>query len=140
LIPVIENKINYLIKVKLLSLLELDFLNEALNTVISSKTTLKYSYVFGFYIDPKSSQKNLFEFSQSFLEKNANKLHQLLEETSINEIISEENFELSNNLLIDFKNKIVNLNYATAKYRKNLLDDIENTMMIISYCILNKII
>jgi ariadne-1 len=126
--PKLENLIDSMINVKSLPLSELEFIKETLNTVIYSKRTLKYTYIFGFYLKD-GNEKKLFEYSQSFLERNADNLHQMIEQDTLLKIISEENYDAFTKKFLDFKNTIVNLGYATMKYQKNLLNEIETTMM-----------
>lgn len=126
--PALTNIIDTLINIKLLPLSELQFLNKSLETVINAKRTLKYTYIFGFYLKD-GNEKKLFEYSQAFLERNADNLHQLIEQDSLNKMVSEENYETFNRQFIDFKNTLVNLCFATVKYQKNLLNEIETTML-----------
>jgi ariadne-1 len=124
----LEINMNNLIHIKLMPLSEINFLAEALDTVIYSKKTLKSTYVFGYYLKD-GNEKQLFEYSQAFLERNADNLHQLIEQDSLTKILAEENFEAFNKKFTEFKNTIVNLCFATLKYQKNLLNEIETTMM-----------
>jgi ariadne-1 len=57
---------------------ELNFLSEALEEVIKCRKVLKWTYVFGYYIE-NGKEKNLFEFLQEKLEENCDKLHELIE-------------------------------------------------------------
>jgi len=126
--PNIISIIDSIMNIKSLPLSELEFLKEALNTVIKSKRTLKNTYVFGFYLKD-GNEKKLFEYSQSFLERNSDNLHQLIEQDTLLRIISEESYSSFTRKFTDFKNTIVNLCYATMKYQNNLLNEIENTML-----------
>lgn len=128
LYPKLDTLIDSMINIKLLPLAELEFLKEALRTVISAKRTLKYTYIFGYYLKD-GNEKKLFEYSQSFLERNADNLHQLIEQDSLMKIIAEENFEQFNKQFTDFKNNVVNLCFATTKYQKNLMNEIETSMI-----------
>lgn len=128
LIPAIEIIQKKLMTNKGLPLSELNFLKEALQTVISSKRTLKNSYVFGYYLKD-GNEKKLFEYSQSFLERNSDNLHMLIEGDSLKKIIDEESFDSFQKKFIEYKNNIVNLCQATTTYQKNLMNDIETNMM-----------
>ena len=73
-----------------------------------------------------NKKKDLFEFSQGLLQRNAELLHQNFIEGYINDIISiqdEVEFKIQFN---EFKNRVLNLKNATDKYREGCLDDIEN--------------
>ena len=126
--PAIEIIQKKLMTNKGLPLSELNFLKEALQTVISSKRTLKNSYVFGYYLKD-GNEKKLFEYSQSFLERNSDNLHMLIEGDSLKKIIDEESFDSFQKKFIEYKNNIVNLCQATTTYQKNLMNDIETNMM-----------
>lgn len=126
--PKLETIIDSVMSIKMLPLSELEFLRDALRTVISAKRTLKYTYIFGYYLKD-GNEKKLFEYSQSFLERNSDNLHQMIEQDSMGKIVAEENYEAFNRKFIEFKNTIVNLCFATTKYQKNLVNEIEGTMM-----------
>jgi ariadne-1 len=128
LMPTLENMIHKLMSNKGLPLSELNFLKEALQTVISSKRTLKNSYVFGYYLKD-GNEKKLFEYSQSFLERNSDNLHMLIEGESLKNIISQDNYDAFQKNFIEYKNKIINLCQATTTYQNNLMNDIEINMM-----------
>ena len=87
-------------------------------TVIKGKRCLKNTY------DNKA--KEFFEFSQGLLERNADNLHQLIEQDSLLNIIQNDEYSAWNKMFIKFKNKVINLTTATLKYMTNLLNEIEN--------------
>lgn len=124
LLPKLEELILNITKIKLLPLAELEFILQALQTVILGKRTLKYTYIFGYYLKD-GHQKKLFEFSQGYLERNSDQLHQMIEQDSLRNIVSEENYDIFTKNFSDFKNSIINLTQATIKYQNNLLNDIE---------------
>jgi hypothetical protein len=53
----------------------------------------------------------------------------MIEQDSLLKIVAEENYESFNKKFTEFKNTIVNLGFATTKYKKNLVNEIESTMM-----------
>eukprot|EP00347_Sterkiella_histriomuscorum_P000523 403375525 len=57
---------------------ELEFLNKAISEVLRCSQVLKYTYVYGFFIQNLKEQC-LFQFMQQNLEKNCNYLHELIE-------------------------------------------------------------
>ena len=75
-----------IVTVKNIPLNDLKFLSDALNTVIKGKRCLEYTYIFGFYMKD-NNKKPMFEFSQAYLERNADCLHQCLIGVIINDLI-----------------------------------------------------
>ena len=57
---------------------ELEFLQNAANSMVEIRRVLKYSYMYGYYLDDQKV-KELYEHLQGRLEENAEHLHQLLE-------------------------------------------------------------
>ncbi|EFA78711.1 ubiquitin-protein ligase [Heterostelium album PN500] len=58
--------------------IDVKFIESSTETLIQCRRTLKYTYVFGFYL-PEGAEKNLFEYLQSDLERTTEKLSGLLE-------------------------------------------------------------
>ena len=128
----LRNSICYYIEVlnqtKNLPLSELYFLNDAIESMIKSRKFLKYTYVFGFYM-LELKEKKFFEHRQSLLESNTDRLHELLENETITNIMAIYNFKEFLDEFTNFKNIIINLSAATDKYLTNLMTEIENGMM-----------
>ena len=59
--PVIKTKIELLHDIKKYPLNELEFLVEAINEVIRCRQVLKYTYVYGYYLN-NTKKQSLFEF------------------------------------------------------------------------------
>ena len=76
--PIIRTKIELLHSVKKYPMNELEFLEEAINEVVRCRQVLKYTYVYGYYLNNPKEQ-SLFEFLQENLEKNCDTLHELIE-------------------------------------------------------------
>ncbi|CAE7781353.1 putative E3 ubiquitin-protein ligase ARI5 [Symbiodinium microadriaticum] len=74
----IEGKVQKLHDDHGFEIIELQFLYDALRQVRACRRVLKWTYVYGYYLDD-SSEKNLFEFLQKDLEKNTDCLHEMLE-------------------------------------------------------------
>lgn len=123
--PNLIDKIGLLSTIKGIPRSELKFIDDAFQAVVKGKSCLKNTYIFGYYLKDNKSKK-LFEFNQGFLEKNADNLHQLIEQEEINYILQRDEFELWNKMFKNFRNKVVNLTNATVKYQGNLLLEIEN--------------
>lgn len=124
----LEEKLSLMIAIKNIPLNDLKFISEALNTIIKGKRTLEYTYIFGFYMKDDKN-KSMFEFSQSYLERYADNLHQCLIGDIFNQLIQTENYEIFSQMFNEFKNKVLNLFSATNKYNENLLIEIENNYM-----------
>lgn len=117
---------------------DLVFLREATESIVKSRRLLKYSYVFGFYLSNKK-EKDLFEHNQSLLEKNVNKLHELLENDTMNNIMALNDFDDFNHEFKVFRNSIIDLFTATNKFVTNLLTSIENNMLhLVDYSKMNQ--
>ena len=124
----IEEKISLLIEIKNLSVIETQFIGEAINTVINGKTLLKNTYAFGYYMKD-NEKKDYFEHEQGILLYWTEELHRLLIDEHLNLIIQEENFSRYNDLLNNYKNTINNIISSIQKYSKGLIDDIENNFI-----------
>lgn len=137
LIPKIEEYKELLSADKNVPFLELQFLNEAINTVIDCRRMLKNSYVFGYYLK-QCKEIALYEHLQSLLDSNTDRLHEMLEKNEIPDLISTTNIEEFNALFMGFRNKLINLMASIQTYKSNLLNDIENKMInLINYVALN---
>ena len=121
----LDEKLSIIVSIKNYPLNDLKFISDALNTVIKGKRSLEYTYIFGFYMKDDNN-KSMFEFSQSYLERNADNLHQCLIGNSINELIQTDNYEEFTREFSEYRNRVLNLLNATNKYQENLLFEIEN--------------
>ena len=124
----IEEKVSLLIEIKNLSVIETQFIGEAVNTVINGKTLLKNTYAFGYYMKD-TQKKDYFEHEQGILQYWTEELHRLLIDEHLNLIIQEENFTRYTDLLTNYKNTINNIISSIQKYSKGLIDDIENNFI-----------
>ena len=119
--PVIKTKIMLLHEIKSYPPAELEFLEEAIIEVIKCRQVLKYSYVYGYYLNNQKEQ-NLFQFMQENLEKNCDQLHELIEKPldpflDVN-IIDRKDF-------YHFKSELVNYYQVTKKFYENLLEGVD---------------
>jgi len=62
-----------------MSWIDVQFLKEALEMLIDCRRVLKYTYVFGFYLNDATAKKELFEHHQEQLEKFTEQLSELTE-------------------------------------------------------------
>merc|ERR1712194_555400 len=60
-------------------IIELQFLYDALRQVWACRRVLKWSYVYGYYIEEAGPGTNLFEHLQKNLEEKTDQLHEMLE-------------------------------------------------------------
>ena len=124
----LEIKLSLIVTVKNIPLNDLKFLSDALNTVIKGKRCLEYTYIFGFYMKD-NNKKPMFEFSQAYLERNADCLHQCLIGDIINDLLQIEIYDDFTKQFNDYRNRVLNLVNATNKYQSNLLMEIENNYL-----------
>uniref|UniRef100_A0A1I8AQX1 RBR-type E3 ubiquitin transferase n=1 Tax=Steinernema glaseri TaxID=37863 RepID=A0A1I8AQX1_9BILA len=94
------------------SLLDLDFLNKSVDSLLKCRTTLMYTYPFAFFLKD-NSQKAIFEDNQIDLEKAVEELNGYLEK---------ENLECEN--LTKLRQNIVNLSAYLEKRRTALLEHV----------------
>lgn len=121
----LEEKISFLLTLKQIPLIETQFLETALNAVIRSKSVLKNTYIFGYYMKDDNA-KTFFEFSQGLLERNADELNFYLEKGDLNTIIESDTYTVWNQMLTSFRSRVMNLAEVTLKYMDNLCKEIEN--------------
>ena len=116
----------------------MQFLTDAINTVIDCRRMLKNTYVFGYYLK-KCKEIALFEHNQSLLDSNTDRLHEMLEQESIPNLFALSQVSDFNIAFMSFRNKVINLMSSMQTYKTNLLDEIENKMInLINYNALNK--
>jgi ariadne-1 len=115
-------------QIKMIPYEELHFLDNAVDTITNSRRTLKYTYVFGFYMK-KCQEKSLFEHNQYLLDRDTDILHGLMEGDCIKKILQLENYEEFTKTFVDFKNRIINLVSTINNYKEKLLCEIENKML-----------
>jgi len=60
-------------------IVELQFLFDALRQVRMCRRVLKWTYVYGYYLEEPGPEKNLFEHLQKSLEEKTDRLHEMLE-------------------------------------------------------------
>merc|ERR1712137_709766 len=62
-----------------IEIIELQFLYDALRQVCACRRVLKWTYVYGYYLEEAGPEKNLFEHLQKNLEEKTDCLHEMLE-------------------------------------------------------------
>ena len=96
---------------------ELQFLLDSGEFLIQARKNLKYTYVYGFFLDGEKQQKekDLFEFNQAYFESNCEKLHELLEKKGVEEFFDNSKREF----FYKYKQELIDITQATKKV-KNL--------------------
>jgi ariadne-1 len=113
---------------KLIPYEEVLFLDNACETIIHGRRTLKYTYVFGYYMIT-CGEKTLFEYNQFLLDRDTDKLHGMMEGEMSKKILELENYEEFNKSFMEFKNNVINLLSTINNYKEKLLSEIENKMI-----------
>ena len=124
----IGEKINILVTLKNLPIVETQFIVDALETVKNGKSLLKNTYIFGYYMKD-NDKKDYFEHKQGILQYWTEELHRNLLNNKLSEIIKEDNFQNFSLTLKDYKNTLNNIVSSIQKYSKSLIDDIENNFI-----------
>merc|ERR1719225_2600651 len=75
----IEGKVQTLHDSYGFEIIELQFLYDALRQVRACRRVLKWTYVYGYYLEETGPEKNLFEHLQKNLEEKTDYLHEMLE-------------------------------------------------------------
>ena len=71
------------------SWVDVEYIQKAVNTLIECRGNLKYTYVYGYYLED-GQEKNLFEYLQEDLERVTEKLSDILENTPVERFNREE--------------------------------------------------
>jgi ariadne-1 len=109
------------------------FIYEAFNTIIDSKRTLKYTYIFGFFLK-NTNKREFFEHLQGLLEYFTEQLHKLILCENMDIYISNRN----RGEFLKYKQEIVDKIPVINKYKNSLIIDAEdNFSQDLDYDILN---
>ncbi|EGG21134.1 ariadne-like ubiquitin ligase [Cavenderia fasciculata] len=92
------------------------FLMEATEQLLRNRRVLQYSYVYGYYLDKKSQERNLFEYLQEDLEKHTNQLSTYYE-LSIDKLEDYQAF-------IKWKEQVTNYTRITKKFLDNFVEGV----------------
>ena len=114
----IGEKINILITLKNMPILEMKFVNEAIDTTIKGKKLLKNTYIFGYYMKD-NEKKDYFEHEQGILQYWTEELHRNLIDEQLSEIIVEDNFISFTEKLKNYKNSVNNIIASIEKILKD---------------------
>ena len=114
--------------------LELNFLDEALETVIDCHRILKNTYIFGYFMI--SQENSVYTHHQEMLRKEADLLHELIELNELPRIIGITSKDDFNKEFSKYKGNLNSRMSAISKFRESLLKDIENHPDYIDYNLL----
>lgn len=113
---------------------ELDFLYDGLRQVAECRRTLKWTYVYGYYLpDTAGPKKALFEFLQRNLEEKTDELHELIERDLIGLFKPSDGGDLEGvgarepmrkGKFDEFRGHVINFIRVTKDFRKKILDDL----------------
>jgi len=131
----IENYKNELEDKKHQPHMEVQFLDEALDTVIECHQILKNTYIFGYYMK-EDVNNSLYIHHQEMLRREADLLHELLEMKYLKDILSIDMIDDFNKEFNIYKGKVKSLISATVRFKDNILEDIEKHPEYIDYNIL----
>ena len=124
----IGEKINILVTLKNMPILEMKFVNEAIDTTIKGKKLLKNTYIFGYYMKD-NEKKDYFEHEQGILQYWTEELHRYLIDDQLSLVIEEDNYNSFTEKFKNYKNAVNNIIESIEKYSKGLIDDIENNFI-----------
>lgn len=130
----IENKVQTLHDKQGFEIIELEFLYDALRQVRACRRVLKWTYVYGYYLEEGGAENNLFEYLQKNLEQKTDRLHEMLEK-DLDGIISNESeckLGLSSSeahaKFMEFRSNVTNFTNVTQKFRDQILTDLGQGM------------
>lgn len=120
----IEGKVQTLHK-RGFEIIELQFLYDALRQVRVCRQVLKWTYVYGYYLED-SIEKPLFEHLQKHLEEKTDCLHEMLERDFEQFFFSDETMSAAGATakFMEFRSHATNFTNVTQKFLAQLLTDI----------------
>ena len=116
--PKSQEKVKKLHDEKFYPISELTFLEDAIEEVISCRLVLKYTCVYGYYLEDEQ-KRAIFQFQHENLEKNCDKLHELTEKP-LDPFIKEDVTDRSPFYL--YRSELINYYKVTRKFYENLLE------------------
>mmetsp|Transcript_74615 Transcript_74615/g.207394 ORF Transcript_74615/g.207394 Transcript_74615/m.207394 type:complete len:559 (+) Transcript_74615:186-1862(+) len=108
-------------------IIELQFLYDALRQIRACRRVLKWSYVYGYYLDESGPEKNLFEYLQKNLEEKTDKLHEMLEKDLDQSILSEDvpaGAKESHEKFMEFRSSVSNFTLVSQNWLAKILADV----------------
>eukprot|EP01133_Synstelium_polycarpum_P006598 gene6598-7662_t len=92
------------------------FLMEATEQLLRNRRVLQYSYIYGYYLDKTSQERNLFEYLQEDLEKHTNLLSTYYEQS----LDKSEDYQA----FIKWKEQVTNYTRITKKFLDNFVEGV----------------
>jgi len=128
----IESKVQTLHDKHGFEIIELEFLYDALRQVRACRRVLKWTYVYGYYLEEGGTENNLFEFLQKNLEQKTDCLHEMLEKDFDGIFFSNEADKLASSeahaKFMEFRSHVTNFTNVTQKFRDQILTDLGQGM------------
>ncbi|CAE8588464.1 unnamed protein product, partial [Polarella glacialis] len=124
----IEGKVQTLHDKHGFEIIELQFLYDALRQVRVCRRVLKWTYVYGYYLE-ESSDKHLFEHLQKNLEEKVDALHEMLER-DFDQIFFSDDSNLATGSadahakFMDFRSHATNFTNVTQKFMVQIIHDL----------------
>jgi len=116
----IESKVQTLHDKHGFEIIELEFLYDALRQVRACRRVLKWTYVYGYYLEEGGTENNLFEFLQKNLEQKTDCLHEMLEKDFDGIFFSNEADKLASSeahaKFMEFRSHVTNFTNVTQKF------------------------
>jgi len=110
-------------------IIELQFLYDALKQVRACRRVLKWTYVYGYYLEEAGPEKPLFEYLQKNLEEKTDKLHEMLER-DLDQIISKESDDSEDSstrvkcAFMEFRQNVSNFTLVNQNWLTKILADV----------------
>merc|ERR1712151_989257 len=122
----IEKKVQELHDKNGFEIIELQFLYDALRQVCACRRVLKWTYVYGYYLETNGPDKNLLEHLQKNLEEKTDCLHEMLEKDLEAKFFSKCTMTASemHEKFMEFRSHVTNFTNVTQKFRNQILTDL----------------
>merc|ERR1712113_1351361 len=110
-------------------IIDLQFLYDALRQVRACRRVLKWTYVYGYYLETVGPEKNLFEHLQKNLEEKTDCLHEMLEKDLEAKFFNNEkpfapgDPDMHSDFM-EFRSHVTNYTNVTQKFRGQIITDL----------------
>eukprot|EP00928_Gymnodinium_smaydae_P047585 TRINITY_DN31770_c0_g1_i1.p1 TRINITY_DN31770_c0_g1~~TRINITY_DN31770_c0_g1_i1.p1 ORF type:complete len:556 (-),score=118.35 TRINITY_DN31770_c0_g1_i1:112-1698(-) len=107
-------------------IIELQFLFDAIKQVRACRRVLKWTYVYGYYLEEAGPEKNLFEHLQKNLEEKTDTLHEMLEKDLHQTVLNDETITKgeAHAKFMGFRSNATNFTLVTQNWLKKILADV----------------
>lgn len=119
----VEKKVQTLHDKHGFEIIECQFLYDALAQVRVCRRVLKWTYVYGYYLDEVGPEKNLFEYLQKNLEEKTDRLHEMIEkdfDTLTEDLVAES----KHSKFMDFRSLVTNFTNVTQRFLTQIVKDV----------------